>query len=358
MPVSSRIEALRAALRSASLDALFVTRGTNLRYLSAFTGADSFAMITPSRSFFITDSRYTEQASRECPAFEVVPWRDPFASLPETLHRLVREGGIARLGFEKRFISYGLYEELASGLPGVSLTPTENVVEDLRYVKDPGELAALRRAAEVADRAFEALLPFLAPGRTERDVAAELGYLLHRAGAEGMAFDPIVASGPHSSMPHAVPSDRALERGDFLTLDFGAQWGGYRSDMTRTVVIGRASPRQRELYARVLASQQAGIGALKSGASGEEVDAASREALAGQEGIFSYGVGHGVGLDVHEEPFMKKTCARRLEPGCVVTVEPGIYLPGEGGIRIEDTAMVWEEGPEVITRSTRELLEL
>jgi len=164
MPVSSRIEALRAALRSASLDALFVTRGTNLRYLSAFTGADSFAMITPSRSFFITDSRYTEQASRECPAFEVVPWRDPFASLPETLHRLVREGGIARLGFEKRFISYGLYEELASGLPGVSLTPTENVVEDLRYVKDPGELAALRRAAEVADRAFEALLPFLAPG--------------------------------------------------------------------------------------------------------------------------------------------------------------------------------------------------
>lgn len=356
--MSSRIEALRTALRSASLDALFITRGTNLRYLSAFTGADSFALITPSQNFFITDSRYTEQASRECPTFEVVPWRDPFASLPETLHRLTGHHGVVRLGFEKRFLNYGLYEELASELAGVTLVPSENLVEDLRYVKDPEELEALRRAAEVADRAFEALLPFLTPGRTELEVAAELEYILRRQGAEGMAFDPIVASGPHSSMPHAVPSHRALERGDFLTLDFGAQWGGYRSDMTRTVIIGRASARQRELYARVLDSQQAGIRALRSGVRGQEVDAASRKVLEGQEGIFSYGVGHGVGLDIHEEPFMKKTCTRVLEPGCVVTVEPGLYLPGEGGIRIEDTAVVREEGPEVLTRSSRELLEL
>ena len=358
IPMSHRLTALRAALGAQHLDALFVIRGTNLRYLTGFTGADSFALITPSRAFFITDSRYTEQASQECPLCEVVPWRDPYASLPETLRRLTQREGVLRLGFEKRFVNYGLYEELAAELSGVALVPTEHLVEGLRYVKDTEEQQALRRAAEVADRAFAKLVPFLAPGRTEREVAAELEYILRREGAEGIAFDPIVASGPHSSMPHAVPSNRALERGDFLTLDFGAQWGGYRSDMTRTVVIGKASPRQRELYARVLASQQAGLGALRSGVPGNEVDAASRRVLEGQEGIFSYGVGHGVGLDIHEEPFMKKSCTRLLEPGCIVTVEPGLYLPGEGGIRIEDTAMVREEGCEVLTRSSRELLEL
>ncbi len=341
-------------------EGLFIFRPTNLRYLSGFTGGDSYGLITETKAFLVTDSRYTEQASRECPHFEVVRWRDPFPPLGATVASLAKREGLHRIAFEADCLTYSLYREISEALGDLPFVPATEGVEALRYVKDDEEIAAIGKAARIADGAFAALLPKIVPGVTERDLERELAYEMACLGAEDRAFDFIVASGPNSSMPHAVPSDRRLERGDLITFDFGARYDGYRSDMTRTVVLGRATARQKEIYRIVLEAQLAGIGAIRSGVAARDVDRAARQVIAsaGLGEAFSHGLGHGVGLDIHEEPFMSARCDRTLQKGCVVTVEPGVYLTGWGGVRIEDTLLVRDEGVDILTETPKELLEL
>jgi Xaa-Pro aminopeptidase len=351
---------LRNEILLGGAEGLFILRPTNLRYLSGFTGADSYGLVTEKDAFLITDSRYTEQAAKECPHFEIVRWRDPFPPLGETISALARKTGLEKIRFEPSFVSFALYREISGALGDVAFLPAEKGVDLLRYVKDEEERTRIAKAADIADRAFATLLSKVVPGTTERDLARDLAYEMELLGAEGKAFDIIVASGENGSMPHAIPGRRRLKRGDFVTFDFGALYDGYRSDMTRTVVLGKATPRQKELYNLVLEAQQAGIAAIKAGVPGREVDAAARSVIvsAGLGDAFSHGLGHGVGLDIHEEPFMSARCTKILEKGCVVTVEPGVYLKGWGGVRIEDSVAVESEGVIILTRTPKELLEL
>ncbi len=353
---------LESALCTANLDALLITRDANQRYLEGYTGSECYLLAARSGRWLIADPRYAEQAGQECRTATVVPHRDPHPPYAEVIATLAREQGLKAVGFEKAVLNYGQYEAITAALGQVaSFLPTENIVEQLRRVKSPDEIGLIRAASALADRALEAALASVREGMSEAELARELEHCLVQAGADGVAFPTIAAFGARSSQPHAVPSPEVhLQRGDFILIDYGALHHGYRSDTTRTFVLGRADARQQEVYAAVLDSQLKGIAAVRPGVCGREPDAASREylrALGFPE--FGYGVGHGVGLEIHELPFLSKKCEDTLEPGLVVTVEPGVYLPGWGGIRIEDTVLVTASGSECLTRFPKDrLLEL
>jgi len=346
---------LELALGQAGLDALLVTRDANQRYLEGYTGSDCYLLVSPAGRWLVADSRYTEQAGQECRTAKVVQHRDPFPPYAEVIAALARDHGLRRVGFEKAVLTFGQYECLSKAITspgGIDFLPTEGIVERLRMVKQLPEVERIRTACAIADRALDGVLGKIREGMTELELARELEAQLGKAGADGPAFPTIAAFGARASQPHAVPSAEVrLRPGDFILLDFGALHQGYRSDTTRTFVLGKASDRQRTAYAAVLASQRKGIEAARVGASGKAPDAASRTHLVAQ-GFpeFAAGVGHGVGLEVHELPFLSRTCELALEAGMVVTVEPGVYLPGWGGIRIEDTILVGESGPECLTR--------
>ena len=351
-----------SALDAAGLDALLVTRDANQRYLEGYTGSECYLLAARSGRWLIADPRYMEQAGQECRTAKVAPHRDPFPPYAKVIATLVREQGLKAIGFEKAMLSYGQYEAIAAELgQAAGFIPTEGIVEGLRRVKRPDEIELIRAAGAIADRALEAVLKVVKEGMSESELARELEHCLVQAGADGVAFATIAAFGAHSSQPHAVPNpETRLKRGDFILIDYGALHHGYRSDTTRTFVLGPADARQREVYAAVLESQRKGIAATRSGAGGREPDTASREHLRSL-GFpeFGYGVGHGVGLEIHELPFLSKRCEENLAPGMVVTVEPGVYLPGWGGIRIEDTVLVTEAGPECLTHFPKDrLLEL
>ncbi|HNX31265.1 MAG TPA: Xaa-Pro peptidase family protein [Holophaga sp.] len=355
-------ERLDSALAAAGLDALLVTRDANQRYLEGYTGSECYLLAGRSGRWLIADSRYTEQAGQECRTAKVVQHRDPFPPYGEVVAALAREHGLKAIGFEKATLTYAQYEAISAGLgQGASFVPTEGIVERLRTVKGPEEIARIRKACAIADQALEAALKVVQEGMSEAEFSRELEHCLVQAGADGVAFPTIAAFGAHASQPHAVPgTETRLRRGDFILVDYGALHQGYRSDTTRTFILGKADARQREAYAAVLESQLRGIAATRPGASGREPDAASREYVRGC-GFpeFGYGVGHGVGLEIHELPFMSRKCEDTLVPGTVVTVEPGVYLPGWGGIRIEDTVLVTEDGRECLTRFPKDrLIEL
>ena len=355
---------LELALGHAGLDALLVTRDANQRYLEGYTGSDCYLLVSPVGRWLIADSRYTEQAGQECRAASVVQHRDPCPPYAEVIAALVQKHGLRKIGFEKAVLTFGQYESIIGQIArigGADFLPTEGIVERLRMVKGADELARVRTACTLADRALAGVLPAIRAGMSEQELARALEFELVTAGADGVAFPTIAAFGARASQPHAIPAaDIRLHAGDLILLDFGAFYKGYRSDTTRTFVLGKANERQQAAYGAVLASQLKGIAAARTGASGREPDAASRGHLV-EQGYpeFGYGVGHGVGLEVHELPFLSKVCETTLEPGMVVTVEPGIYLPGWGGIRIEDTVLVGEAGPECLTRFPKDtLLEL
>lgn len=349
---------LASALACASLDALLVTRDANQRYLEGYTGSDCYLLASRSGRWLVADSRYTEQAGEECRTATVVQHRDPFPPFAEVIATLAKEKGLQRIGFEKAVLTYGQYEAITAALGGRDFIPTEHIVERMRMVKRPDELEKIRAACAIADRALEGVLGAIREGMSELDLARELEDRLAKSGAEGVAFPTIAAFGARASQPHAVPSAKVrLKRGDFILLDFGALHGGYRSDTTRTFILGQADERQKAAYAAVLESQLKGIAATRPGAIGREPDAVSREHTRSQ-GFpeFGYGVGHGVGLEIHELPFLSRKCEEVLAPGMVVTVEPGVYLPGWGGIRIEDTVLVGPDGPECLTRFPKDTL--
>ncbi len=358
--IERRVAAMRRKLQEAELDALAVVHGPNRRYLSGLASSAGVALITRSDAHpptLLVDSRYTEQARQQAPGYRVVQHGD---YLWDTLREVLESYGIRSVGFESEHMSYRQVTRWQEAIPGVRWVPVEQQVESLRAVKSPGELELLRRAVRIADEAFAAVVPALRPGMTEREVAWRLEAYMREHGAEGMAFDVIVGSGPNAALPHASPGERRLQAGDTVVLDFGCVYAGYHSDMTRTVIMGpTVEPRAREIYDLVLRAQRAGIEAVRPGATGREVDAAARQVIeaAGLGELFGHGLGHGVGLEVHEPiPRLSRVSDTVLQPGMVTSVEPGVYVPGWGGVRIEDLVLVTETGCEILTASPKDLI--
>lgn len=361
MSAPARRAALRVLLRSADVDALLVTDLVNIRYLTGFTGSNAALLVHADgdgRSRFCSDGRYRAQSARQVPDLEAVEDRASALALAGA----VAGWGVARLGFESDAVTVDAHAGLDAAADGVALVRVPGLVQRLRLLKEVGEVDALRAACAAADAAFADLLAAgaLRPGRTERDVALELESRMRGHGATGPSFETIVATGANSAVPHHRPTDAVLRAGDLVTMDFGALREGYHSDMTRTVVLGAAAGWQRELYGIVATAQRVGRGALAPGADVVEVDAAARTvcADAGRGEEFLHGLGHGVGLQIHEAPALSPTGSGTLATGMAVTVEPGVYLDGRGGVRIEDTLVVTDGAADLLTLTTRELLEV
>jgi Xaa-Pro aminopeptidase len=353
--VSARAQRLAGLLDAAGVDVLLVTELVNVRYLTGYTGTNALVLIGPDLRVFVTDFRYVEQAAEQVEkSFERV--RAP-QDLLDALAELLPQGGI-RLGFDDAHVSVKEHVRLAELLGAdVSLVPAGGLVERLRRVKDPTEIERIAAAAKLADEALEGLLADGLIGRTERELAISLEHRMRSLGAEGPGFPSIIAAGPHGALPHASPRDVAVKRGELVVIDWGAQVDGYCSDCTRTVAAGEPDDRARGLYQLVLEAQLAGLGAVRAGADGRETDGVARAVMeaAGEGEHFGHGLGHGVGLDIHEAPRLSQRSEDTLEAGNIVTVEPGVYLPGELGIRIEDLVVVEEDGSRVLTSITKEL---
>jgi Xaa-Pro aminopeptidase len=355
---TSRLAKLRSALAERQLDALLVVKPENRRYLSGFTGSNGWLLISSSHAYLITDFRYTEQAAAQAPAFTVVK---PEASHHALIAQYCQEWQVGRLGLEADFIDVDEFRRYQDALGSVELVGASGLTEELRLIKDEGEIAIMQKAAAITDEAWSRLLPHIKPGAVERDLAVELEYLMKKLGASGLAFDIIAASGVRSSLPHGRASEKVIEAGDLVTFDFGALYEGYCADMTRTVMVGQPSDKQREIYDIVLEAQLRGVAACKPGMTDKELDAVCRDYIKekGYGEYFGHGTGHGVGLFIHEKPSVGlKGTGMVLQPGMVVTIEPGIYLPGWGGVRIEDMMLVTESGSRRLSQSPKDLLIL
>lgn len=358
-----RVQAARKLLEEKGLDAAFIASPANIRYLSGFAGTDSYLYLSGKRKVILTDSRYTLQAEEEGKDCEVrtIKGERVYGVL---LKELLEEDKVKRLGFEDGVMTWQLVKKLQEAAGDkwgeerwVSLGEELSL---LRAVKDEGEIEKLARAEQIGDEAFSYILTQIKPGITELEIAAKLEYYMKSHGAQEKGFDTIAASGLHSAMPHAVPSEKVLEKGDFLTLDFGCKYQGYCSDMTRTVVIGKANEKQKEIYKIVLEAQEAALAGLRAGMTGAEGDALARKVIeeAGYGDYFGHGLGHSVGLEIHEKPALSPKDQTILRPGIIETVEPGIYIPGLGGVRIEDMTVITENGIKNLTSSPKELIEL
>ncbi|HEV8565231.1 MAG TPA: Xaa-Pro peptidase family protein [Actinomycetota bacterium] len=357
MDHSLRRKRLAARLPDLGVDAVLVTHLPNVRYLTGFTGSNGHVVVGTGGCSFITDGRYTEQARHEVPDVERITYLDGFE---RALSGALGDLGVARLGFEAPTVTYRSWARLDERLDGIELVPTDDEVERLRWVKDAEELRLLEHAQEATDQAFDEILEKLALGMTERQVAFELELAMRRAGGDGLSFETIVAFGDNAAEPHHEPNHRTLGEGDIIKLDFGALWGGYHADMTRTIAFGRPPDELRAIHGIVRAAQQAGIDAARAGVTGADVDAASRGVIeeAGYGDRFTHGLGHGVGLEIHEGPRLMRGGDQVLPVGAVVTVEPGIYVAGLGGVRIEDMVEVTDDGCRVMPTTTKELIEL
>lgn len=351
-PHAERRRRLRRRLDTDGLDALLVTDLVNVRYLTGFTGSAGALLVGGDADVLVTDGRYAEQAADQAPDVEHHTARGD-----GWLRHRVRRG---RLGLEDHTVPWGRARVITRLLPDVEVVAAGGHVEVLRTVKDPGELRALARACAVGDAAFADLTGVLEPGTSERATARRLVDLLLAHGADDRAFEPIVASGPNSARPHHRPTDRLLAPGDVVKLDFGALVDGYHSDMTRVVALGRPDPVLEEVFAVVRSAQASGLRAVRSGLRAAAVDEACREVIAdaGHGDRFVHGTGHGVGLRIHEAPLLSARSDATLAAGMAVTVEPGVYLPGVGGIRIEDTVVVQDGDPRVLTATAKDLLVL
>lgn len=356
---AQRLDRLRTELPAAGLDGLLVGNLTNVRYLSGFSGSSGQLLMLPERSVLFTDFRYEEQVADEVdPAIDVRISRN---GLLEEVAAFLDERGLSgRLGFEPESTTVRDRYELGELCDRVTWETAPTWVEALRVRKDGPEIDAIERAARVGEAALEDVLGIVAEGVTERALAAELDYRLRLAGSGPPAFETIVASGPRSALPHASPSDRTLSRGDLVLFDFGATVDGYCSDMTRTFVLGPAADWQREVHGAVASALETASASIEAGVTARQVDGAARDVLrtAGLADRFGHGTGHGIGLEVHEAPRIHRRSDDVLQAGSVVTVEPGVYLPGRGGIRIEDDVVVEDAGSRILTRFSRDLLEL
>jgi Xaa-Pro aminopeptidase len=354
MDVVDRPVRLRARLDEAGCDALLVTNLTNIRYLTGFTGSAAMLLVLPEDLVFVTDGRYRDQAAAQLADAMVAADISIGRTSEEQRELLVPRvtGGVARLGLEAGDVTWAQQRRFADDwFTGIELVPTEGVVEGLRVVKDAGEVARIEAACAIADAALAAVRHRLGEGATEAEIALELEWQMRRLGAEGPSFETIVASGPNGAMPHHEAGERRITEGDLVVIDFGALVDGYHSDMTRTVMIGDPTETQRRMLEAVTASQAAGVDAVRAGVEVTEVDEVCRAILrdVGWGDAFSHGTGHGVGLDIHEAPRVSFSGTGSLADGHVVTVEPGVYLPEHGGVRIEDTVVVTADGCRTLT---------
>lgn len=356
---SPRLSAVRDALARADLDGLVVSSLPNIRYLTGFSGSNALVLVTARDAVLLTDFRYEAQVEDE--VLPSVTVRIESSSLWTGLWSVIgAAAGVERLGFESAHLLHRDFQRLLEHGGRWQWRPTLDVVEALRACKDPDEVANIERAIAIAETALTATLPLIGAGLTETQVAGLLERALRDAGSEGYPFASIVASGPRSALPHARAGDRVLTTGDFVLLDFGAIWNGYCSDITRTVVLGSASEEQRAVYDIVLEANRRASGALRVGLQGMAADAVAREYIdaRGYGEEFGHSLGHGIGLEIHEGPRLAKTAEAPLLSGAVVTVEPGIYRPGWGGVRIEDDVLLTDAGPRILTSFPRELHEL
>ena len=354
---AARRAAAARQVAKAGADAALITSGPNVRYLTGLASSNA-AVLLPAEGTAVlaTDSRYALAAQRDCPDTELVIER----FLEVRLAAEMAARGQRTVAFEAHEMTVERHGELAAKAGGVNLVPFGRKIEELRVVKDPSELELLATACRITDQAIADVFARIRPGLTERQLAAALDRRMVELGAERPAFDTIVASGPNGALPHHAPTDRPMRRGDLITMDFGARYGGYHADMTRTVALGEPAGWQREIYELVAAAQRAGIEAARPGAQVADVDAAARDIIrdAGHGEHFGHGLGHGVGLEVHEAPTIGYSRTGKLTTRVPVTVEPGVYLPGRGGVRIEDVLVVGADGTGLLTTTTRDLLIL
>jgi Xaa-Pro aminopeptidase len=338
------------------LDAFYVSSGVNRLYVSGFASSDGVVLITPQHQYFFTDSRYIEAASRALPDFRVER-TDAENTYNRLIMRAIEAEDIKSLAFEEKSVSYSDHQTLSGALP-VVLQGAQSILTDLRAVKSETEIEKMIRAQRIAEEAFENTLGVIRPGMTEKEVAAELIYSMLKLGADGLSFDPIVVGGARSSMPHGVPTDAEIKTGTFLTMDFGCIKDGYCSDMTRTVAVGGYTDEMRAVYETVLRAQESGIEKAAAGVPGSAVHAAAADVIgsAGFGAYFGHGFGHGLGLEVHECNSASPSDSRELKAGNVISAEPGIYLPGRFGVRIEDVIVIRDGGCENITRTPKRLL--
>lgn len=351
-----KLEKLRSDFSKAGIDGLLITSPYNRRYVAGFTGSSGVVLISADKAQFITDFRYIEQATKQCQGFEIVKHN---GIIPDEVAEQVKKLGITKLGFEANdltFSSFKAYEKAVN----VELVPISGLIEKLRLIKTEQEIKILKEAADIADAAFKHILDFIRPGKTELEVANELEFFMRKAGATSSSFDTIVASGLRSALPHGVASDKVIEKGDMVTLDYGAYYKGYVSDTTRTVAVGEPDAKLKEIYNIVLEAQLIGMEGFKPGITGKQADALTRDYITekGYGEYFGHSTGHGIGLEVHEGPALSSRSDIILEPGMIVTCEPGIYIPGLGGVRIEDDTMITPNGNEAFTHSTKELIIL
>ncbi len=359
MDFSGRREKLRKLLKKSGADALLVTSGPNVTYLTGFTGDSSYLLVTRENQILISDGRYVIQIQEECPGLEM-SIRRPGILLHQYVPKVLRSAAISRLAIEAESMTVALRERIAEKLPKLQIGATSGMVEHLRQVKDKEELALIRQAARIAEQSFDVIRAGIRPEQTEKQIGDALERQFRLFGGDGPAFDPIVASGPRGALPHAKVTDRRVGTGDTLLVDWGAQWRLYKSDLTRVLVTGKISTKLRRVYEVVLAAQARAIAAIRPGAPATEVDAAARGVIAeaGFGRRFNHGIGHGFGLEIHELPRMSDKSTSVLKPGMVVTVEPGVYIPGWGGVRIEDDILVTRDGHEVLTKLPKLLEEL
>lgn len=352
-----RRDQLIRALASDDVDALLVSSPTNVRYLTGFSGEDAMLLVGRSRTVLVSDGRFTTQLEQECPGLEA-HIRPQGQLMPEAVAHVVQTLGVRRLGYESAALTMADFEDLRDRLTGVEPRGVRDRVEALRAVKDEGEITAVREAIDIAERAFEHLRSTLRTGDTEKDLADTLEYLMRRQGATCASFPPIIAVGTRSALPHARPSATSRVGDDeFLLVDWGATGRPYKSDLTRMLVTGKVTPKFEKIYRTVLAAQERAIAAVRPGALARDVDAEARSVIeaAGFGRFFDHGLGHGLGMDIHEAPRLRRGSDTPLKVGMIITIEPGIYLPDWGGIRIEDDVLVTPEGCEVLTHVPRSL---
>ncbi|NDI33250.1 M24 family metallopeptidase [Chengkuizengella sediminis] len=353
-----KIKQLRTKMSKLDIDGFLITNPQNRFYFTGFTGTAGIALITETDAIFLTDYRYVEQARVQTKNFKVIKYQDRnslFIEVPEVINKL----DIKKLGFEQEDMTYGVFSKYNEAIHA-EMIPTSGIIETFRTIKTSKEVDLLKSSAKIADSAFEHILGFIRPGVTEHEISNELENRMRQLGASGSSFDIIIASGLRGAMPHGVATDKLIEKGEMITLDFGAIYKGYISDITRTISVGTPTEEMRNMYNIVLEAQVRSVEAMRPGIHGKDIDANSRDYI-NEKGYGHYcgnSAGHGIGLNLWEEPFLSPKSTLTLQAGMVATLEPGIYIPGVGGVRIEDDVVITEDGHEVLTKSSKELIIL
>jgi len=353
--MENRLIQVRQKLKDNNIDAILITKRQNYMYLSGFTGTSAHLLISAEKAYLITDFRYIEQATRQAPLFEVVKYQ---GNIEIEIKKLLEELFVKKLGFEADHLTYDKYLCYKEKFENTELVPQKDFVESLRIIKSDDEIEKIKKAVEIADRAFEHILNYIKPGIKENEIAAELEYFMKKNGAQGPSFETIVASGTRSAMPHGVASEKVIQYGDIVTLDYGAIYEGYCSDITRTIFVGYAQDKLKEIYEIVLNAQLKALKGAFEGKTGREIDSIAREIITkeGYGNNFGHGLGHGVGLEIHEEPRLSVSGEKVMKNGMVVTVEPGIYIEGLGGVRIEDMIVINNDKPQILTKAPKEMI--